>query len=189
MGKYAVQRPRHSTEIQRADEQGRGLDLPATARAQESPELLLFGPSLPRGLLLEGAERFKVTLIVDDPFHGGSTEGADQLVFKVGDAHVETEPFHVAASEVGPEAGPLETALEVALLCGVAEARQFDVETPWAEPIQEASDVLRACHGDDGYAVGIKVPTTSPSQGFEREPVADPFDQHDLASEESLGCL
>jgi hypothetical protein len=29
MSKYTVQRPRHLAEIQRVDEQGRGLDLPA----------------------------------------------------------------------------------------------------------------------------------------------------------------
>jgi hypothetical protein len=58
MSKYTVQWPRHLGEIQRVDEQGRGLDLPAAVGAEEAPELLLNGPSLPRRLLLEGAERF-----------------------------------------------------------------------------------------------------------------------------------
>jgi hypothetical protein len=34
---------------------------------------------LPRRLLLKGAEGFKVTLRVDDPFHGGGTEAPDVL--------------------------------------------------------------------------------------------------------------
>ena len=97
-------------------------------------------PSLPRGLLLEGTERSEVALSVDDPFNGGRTEGADQLVLQVRDAHVEAESLHVFAGKVGAEAGPLEAAPEVALLGDVTEARQSDVTPPRAEPPQEASD-------------------------------------------------
>jgi len=189
MSKYTVQWPRHLGEIQRVDEQGRGLDLPAAVGAEEAPELLLNGPSLPRRLLLEGAERFKVTLSVDDLFHGDGTEGADQLVLQVCDAHVETESFHIGASEVGAEAGPLETALEVALLCGVTEARQSDVKPLRAEQIQEASDVLRTPNWHDGDALSIKIPTTAPSQRFERELVADPFDKYDRTCGTGLSRL
>ena len=84
--------------------------------------------SLLRRLLLEGAERSELTLRVDDLLHRGGTEGADQLVLQVGDAHVEAERFHVGAGQVGAEAGPLEPAPEVALLGGVAQPRQPDVE-------------------------------------------------------------
>src|SRR6266498_2044924 len=101
MSQYTVQRPRHLAEIQRVDEQGRGLDLPAAVGANEAPELLLIGPSSPGRLLLEGAERFKLTLSVDDLFYGGRTERADQLVLQVCDAHVETERFHIGARQMG----------------------------------------------------------------------------------------
>jgi hypothetical protein len=114
-----VQRTRHVAEIQCVDEQGRGLDLPAAAGTQEPAELLLIRPSSPRGLFLEGVERFKVTLSCDDLFHRGGTEGAYELVLQICDAHVETESFHVGATEVGAQAGSLEAALEVALLRGV----------------------------------------------------------------------
>jgi hypothetical protein len=186
MSKHAVQRPRHVVEIQRVDQQGRGLDLPAAVGAEEAPELLLSGPSSPRRLLLEGAERFKVTLSVDDLFHAGGTEGADQLVLQVCDAHVETEPFHIGASEVGAEPGPLETAPEVALLSGVTEARQSDVKPLRAEQIQEASDGLRAPNRHNGDALSVKIPTTAPSQRFERTLVADPFNKHDRTCEDGL---
>jgi hypothetical protein len=175
----AIQRPRHPSQIERVDEQRRGLDLPAAAGAEEAPELLLMGPSLPRRLLLEGAEGFKVTLRVDDPFYGGGTEGADELVLEVRDAHVETESFHLGASEVGAEAGPLETSLEVALLRSVTQARQPDVGPVRAEQVKEASDVLRAPHRHDGNALIIKAPTAAPSESFERELVAHSFDEHD----------
>jgi len=183
MSKYAVQRPRHLGKIQRVDEQGGGLDLPAAVGAEETPKLLLIGPSSPRRLLLEGPERFKVTLSVDDLFHGVGTEGADQLVLQVCDAHVETEGFHVGASEVGAEAGPLETALEVALLCGITEARQSDVEPLRAEQIQESSNVLRTPHWHDGNALSVKIPTAALGQRFERELVADPFNKHNRMCE------
>ncbi len=189
MSKHTVQRPRHLGEIQRVDEQGRVLDLPAAAGAHEAPKLLLIGPSLLRRLFLEGAERSKLTLSVNDLFHGGSSEGADQLVLQVREAHIETDPLHIGASEVGAEAGPLETALEVALLCGVTEARQPDVKPMRAEQIQEPSDVLRTPNWHDGNALIVKIPTTSLSQRFERELVADPFNKHDRTCEEGLSRL
>jgi len=73
MSKYQVKRPRHLGEIKRLDEQTRVPDLPAAAAAHEAPKLLLIGPSLPRRLLLEGAERSKLSLSVNDPFHRGGT--------------------------------------------------------------------------------------------------------------------
>src|SRR5207244_4298553 len=141
----------------------------AAAGAHEAPKLRLIASSLLRRLLLEGAERSKLTLRVDDLFDGGGTEGADQLVFQVCDAHVEPESFHIGTSEVGAEAGPLETALEVTLLCGVTEARQSDVKALRAEPFQEASDVRRPSHWNNRSALSLKVPTTARSQRFERE--------------------
>ena len=114
--------------MQRVDEQARVSDLPASATTHEAPKLLLSGPSLPRRLPLEGAERSKLTLGVEDLFHGGDTERADQLILQVCDAHVETERFHIGATEVGAEAGPLETAPEVTFLSGVTEARQSDIK-------------------------------------------------------------
>ena len=57
MSKYLVKRPRHLGELKRLDEQARVSDLPPAAAAHEAPKLLLVGPSLPRSLLLEGAER------------------------------------------------------------------------------------------------------------------------------------
>jgi len=161
MSEYTIQRPRDFGEIQRVDEQARVLDLPAAAGAHEAPKLLLIGPSLLRRLLLEGAERSKLTLSVDDPFHAGGTEGADQLVFQVCDAHVETEWFHVGASEVRTEAGPLEAALEGGLLSGVAEARQSDVKTLRAEQIQEPSDGRRTANRHNRNALSVKIPTTA----------------------------
>jgi hypothetical protein len=88
---------------------------------------------LPRGLLLKGAERSKLTLGVEDLFHAGGTERADQLILQVCDAHVETECFHIGATEVGAEAGSLESAPEVAFLSGVTEARQPDIKAPRTE--------------------------------------------------------
>src|SRR5687767_12999759 len=139
MSEYPVQRPRHPGEVQRVDEQGRVADLPVP---HELPKLHLMSQSSLRRLLLEGAERPKLALSVDDLFHGGSTEGAGQFLLQVCDAHVETESLHIGASEVGAEAGPLESPPEVALLPGVTEARQPGVHPLRAEPIQEACNLV-----------------------------------------------
>jgi len=179
MGEQAVQRPRHPCELQGVDEQPRVSDLAAASRAHEAPQLLLSGPSSLGRLLLEGAERPELTLSVDDLFHRGGAEGADQLVLQVCDAHVEAERLHIGATEVGAEAGPRQTAAEVALPPYVTEARQSEVEPPRTEQIQETPDVRCTPDRHDGNSLGVQVPTTALSQRFERELVADPFDQHD----------
>ena len=56
-GEHAVERPRHSAEVQSVDEQAAVLDLPSAAGAQEAAELLLDCPSLLRRLMLEGTAR------------------------------------------------------------------------------------------------------------------------------------
>src|SRR5829696_1432912 len=132
--------------MQRVDEQARVSDLPASATTHEAPKLLLSGPSLPRRLLLEGAERSKLSLGVEDLFHGGDTERADQLILQVCDAHIETERFHIGATEVGAEAGPLDTVPEVTFLSGVTEARQSDIKPLRTKWIQEAADIRRTTH-------------------------------------------
>jgi len=179
MSKYKLERPRHLGEIQCLDEQTRVADLPSAAAAHETPKLLFLPPSSPCGLLLERAERSKVTLSVNDLLHRGVTECADQLVLQVCDAHEETEPFHVVAREAGAEAGPLETAPELALLCGVTETRQPDVQPLRAEPIQEASYRLRPPKGNNGNSLGLEIPTTAPSERLERDLVAGPLNEHD----------
>jgi hypothetical protein len=178
VSEYEVERSRHLGEIKCLDEQTCVSDLPAAAAAHETPKLLLRASSLPRRLLLESAEGSKVSLVLDDLFHRGSAERADQLVLQVGDAHVKTEPFQVGASEVGTETGPLESALEVPLLCGVTETRQPDVEPMRAVQIQEASDRLRTPYGHDRNAFSVKVPTTALRERFDRDLVADPFNEH-----------
>ena len=187
MSKYQVKRPRHLGEIKRLDEQTRVADLPSAAAAHEAPKLLFSGPSLPRSLLLEGAEGSKLFLSVNDLFHGGGTKGADQLVLQVRDAHIETESFHVGASEVGAEAGPLETALELALLCGVTETRQPDVKPLRAEEIQEPRYGLRTSNLHNGNALSVKIPTAALSERLERALVADPFNENDRTRLDACG--
>jgi hypothetical protein len=166
-------------EIKCIDEQTRVPDLPAATAAHEAPKLLLGGPSLPRRLLLEGAERSKLTLSGNDLFHGGGTESTDQLVLQVGHANVKTQSFHPGAGEVGAKARPLETPLEVALLCSVTETRQPDVKAVRAEQIQEASYGLCAPYRHDGNALSFKISTSALSERLDRELVADPFNEHD----------
>jgi hypothetical protein len=178
VSEYEVERPRYLGEIKCLDEQTCVSNLPAAAAAHETPKLLLRAPSLPRRLLLESAEGSKVSLVIDDLFHSGGTERADQLVLQVVDAHVETESFQVGASEVRAEAGPLESALEVTLLCGVTETRQPDVRPLRAVQIQEASDGLRTADGHDRNAFSVKIPTTALGERFDRDLVADPFNEH-----------
>jgi hypothetical protein len=174
-------------EIKRVDEQTRVAELPAAAASHEAAKLLLSRSSLPRRLLLERAEGSKVSLSVHNLLDGGGAESADQLVLQVGDAHVETERFHVGASEVGAEAGLLETALEVTLLSGVTETSQPDVKPLRAEQIQEASYGLRATDRHNGNALGVQIATPALGERFECRLVAGPFDEDDRTQVDAGG--
>jgi hypothetical protein len=178
MSEDEVERPRYLREIERLDEQARVADLPSAAAPHEAPQLLLDASSLPRRLLLEGAERPELALSRHDLLHRSGTERADQLVLQICDAHVETESFHVGAGEVGAETGPLERALELALLSGVAKTGQPDVMPLRAELVQEPGDGLRTSDRDDADALGVELPATALGERFERALVADPFHEH-----------
>ncbi len=158
MSKHQVERARHPGQIERIDEQARIADLPPAAAAEPAAKLILGGSSLPRGLLLERAEGSEVSLGLGDPLDGRGPESSDQLVLEISDAHVEAEPLHVGASEIRAESGSLETAAEVALLAGVAETRQPNVEPCRAEPMQEPSDRLGASDRHDGDAFRFEIP-------------------------------
>jgi len=179
MSKHELERPGHLAEIKRIDEKACVSDLPAAAAAHEAPQLLLMVPPAPRRLLLESAERLKLALGIDDLLHRSGTEAADELVLEVFDADVEAMCLHVAASEVGGESGTLETAPEVGLFGGVAHARESEVESLRAEPVQESSDRLRTSDRNDRNALGAKISTTTMRKRFERDLVARPLDEHD----------
>jgi hypothetical protein len=178
MSKDTIERPRHAREVQRINQQPRVADLPAAVGADEAPKLRLAAPSSPRRLLLERAERSKLTLALDDLFHSGGTNAADQLLLQVGDADVETECFHVGATKVGTEAGLLQTAPEVGRLASVTQAGKPNVQAPRTEQLKEASDVPCTAHRHDGNAFRGKVSTTALSQRLERDLVASPLNQH-----------
>ena len=116
---------------------------------------------------------------VDDMFDCSGAERPDELVLEVCTAHVETELFHLDASEIEAEAGSLETALEVVLLSGVAEACQLEAVALGAEPIQEVSDCLGATDRHHGDAFSVEIPTSPLSERFDRDLVADSFDKYD----------
>lgn len=88
---------------------------------------------------------------------------------------------------MGAEAGPLETAPEVALFSGVAEAREPDAKPLRAEQIQKPSYGLRAPDWHNGNTLSVEIPTTALSEGFERALVADPFDEDDRTRVDASG--
>ncbi len=181
MTKHAVERPRHSCEVEGIDEQARVPDLPPTAAAQPTPELVVHRPTLPRGLLLQCPERSEVALSLGDLCHGRDAYGADELVLQVFDAYVEAARLHLGARQVGAEPGSLETSTEVALFSRVTEARKHEIEAVRPVLLEEATDGLRTADRNDRDAFGGKIPTTAGGEGFERNPIADAFDEHNCA--------
>jgi hypothetical protein len=117
---------------------------------------------------------------------GGGSERADQLVLEICIAHVETEAFSLGAAVTSAEAGPLQSAPEVALLRSVAEARQSDVQPSRAESFQRTTDSLGTADGHDEYALCGEIPPSALGQRLERALVADPFDENDRTCAEEL---
>src|SRR5919108_4386118 len=157
MTEHPVERPRHAAKVKRVDEEPRVFDLPAAAGTHAAMKLLLDRASSLRGLLLERPERAELALRVEDRFDRGGTESANELVFEVPVAHVETEPLHVGACEVGSEACVLYSAPEFALLSRVAEPCKADVEALGAVELQEWCERLRPTHGHDRNPLGVEV--------------------------------
>ncbi len=122
---------------------------------------------------------------VDDLFYGGDTVSADQLVLQICDAHVEAQPLHFDACEVGAEGGSLETSSEVTLLARVAETRQPDPKTLGPELIQEPPYGLGTADRHDGDALGFEIPATPHGECLESALIADSLDEHDRARADS----
>src|SRR6266852_2157115 len=159
---------------------GRGTRSRSNAPTSAAAEWIFRPPLVPR-------KRGKLTLRVDDLFHDGGTEGANQLVLQVGDADIETESLHLGARQLGAEAGELETALEVALFSGVAHTGQSEAQPLRAVSCQEASNVRRAADGHDGNALRIEIVTAAGGESFERKLVAHPLNEDDgLGTERRL---
>ena len=83
-----------------------------------------------------------------------------------------------SASQPGAEAGPLESAPEVALLSGVADTCQPDVQPGRAEQVQELSDRLRAPDRHNRDPLSVKVSAAALGQPLHRVLVAQPLNQH-----------
>ena len=58
------------------------------------------GLSLPRRLPLECVPGLGITFELGESRNGGSADGADQLIFQVGAADEETEPFKLVPGKV-----------------------------------------------------------------------------------------
>jgi hypothetical protein len=181
VGQQAVQRLGDAAEVEGVDQQPGVAVLAAAAGAQEAVQQPGQGPLPLGGLALEGPERPELPLALDQPLHGGGAEAADQLVLQVGLAHEEAERGQLGPAEIRAEAGPLQTAPEVDLLAGVAEAGQGQAQPSGTEPLQEPPDAPGPAHRDDDDALGGEVPAAAGGQGLEGDLVAGPLDQHDHA--------
>ena len=102
---------------------------------------------------------------------------ADELILQVCIAHVEAERFHAFAVEIGAEAGPLERAPKVALLAGVAEPRESDVESARAKAVECACDRLCATDRHDGDAFCLKVAAAPLCERLDGDLIAGSLDQ------------
>src|SRR4051812_1501981 len=146
MREHAVERARYAAEIKRLDQRRREPDLPVV---QEAAELFLGGPSAMRELLLVGAKRSQHAVGGEDCLHDRGTKATDQFVLQIRLADVEAEPFHLGAAEIEPEAGPLESTPQLALLSRVAETSQLDARPARAVQAQEPCERLRAADRHD----------------------------------------
>ena len=178
MSQHFVERARDSPEIERLDEETRIADLPPAAAAHEAAELVLDRSALPRSLFLERAKGGEVAFSFRDLLHRIRPDGADQLVFEIGEAHEETQLLHLARRKPRAECR-LEAAPKVPFLAGVAKSREPDAESVRAVPVQEPSDRLRTADRDDPDAFRCKISPTAPRERFDGDLIADSLDEDD----------
>src|SRR4051794_35034111 len=101
MREDAVERAGYAAQIERFDQRRRKPDLPV---GQEPAELFLGAARPMCGLLLIGAKRSEDPVRGEDRLDGWGAEATHQLVLQIRLAHIEPEPFHPGATQVGTEA-------------------------------------------------------------------------------------
>src|SRR5579872_4197565 len=158
VGQEAVEGTGDAGRVERVGQHLPVMGLAAGPGAQEALELLLTGPGALGGLLAEDTERPELTLPGDEPLDRGGAEGPDQLVLQVGDAHVEAEPFQVAAGQHGAEARAVQAAPEVCLFPLVAQASQPGPQPARAEQVEKVPDVRGTAHRHHEDAFPAQVP-------------------------------
>lgn len=126
----------------------------------------------------EGAQPVQLAQLGDHPLHRGRAERADQLVLQAGVADEEPEPLGPGPGGRGADAGPLQLPADVALLAGVAEARDDDPVQVEVEVGQEVPDVGHPAHGEHPDALRGQVAAPARGQRQHRGPVALPLHQH-----------
>jgi len=166
-------------DFERIDEEVPVADLAAALRANETPKLLVGCTPPPRRLVLEGAKRSELALVLHDRFHRGDPERTNQLVLEVRDTRIKAEALHVGRSQVGADSSSFQSALEVSELCLIAKARQ-----PAGEPlrghqiVEDLSDGRRPAHRDDGHAFGFQIPAKAACQRVQGGTVAQALDEN-----------
>src|SRR5262249_27804940 len=86
---------------------------------------------------------------------------------------------HLVAGEAGAEARALEAPPQDVLLADVAQTGEPRVRSPRAEPPEEAADCMCAAGRQDLDPLADEIATPSRRERFQRDAVADSFDEHD----------
>ena len=188
MCENSVEWSRDAVEIERVDEDAGVADLAAPAAAHEPAQLFLDGTAAPSRHLLEGPEATEIIVAAQEFFDGRCTERANQLILQIRDAHVEAEPFHLGAREVRAETGALERSPKDPLLACIVEAREPESMRWSTELGQEASDAVRASEPNDLDAGRREVDPAAPGQCFDRDLVAQAFNNHNRPHLDVIGA-
>ena len=94
------QRARQLTRFKRLEDGADVADVAGRDAPNETAKLLVGGLSLPRRLPAKCVPGLGIAFALDETRNGGSAEGADQLIFEVGAADEETEPFKLSPRKV-----------------------------------------------------------------------------------------
>ena len=130
-----------------------------------------------RRLLLEGAKRAQLPLLLDDLQHGVGSQRSHELVLEVGVADEEPERLEIRAAQVRPQASTLEAVRERAFFACVAEAGELHVEPARAESPESVADCVCAADRHDRDAFGFEVSAPTSGERLEGQLIADPLDE------------
>src|SRR6188768_3631876 len=99
-----------------------------------------------RGLLLIRAERAQLALRLEQFLHRRGPHRTRQLLLQVGVTRVKAELLEIVAREVLTEARASQSKAEVALLRGIVQAGETDIEPRGSVLLEEAAEVPVAAH-------------------------------------------
>lgn len=184
-GEHVGKRSRCACEVEGFDKEAGVACLASRARSDEAPELLLNRAIAPGGLTLKRPEGSTVATSFDHALDGVRTDGTDQFILQVGNAHEEPQRLQRCRCRNRAEPGTSQTAADHVELSRVIQPCQAAPASCGSVLLKVHPDLGGTAHLNHRDPVRSEVIAAPLGKGFDRDTIAEPFDQQDRGTPRS----